>query len=236
MYLDSVTSHLHFTIATDIHEILCLKERRVILPASFYESNVIEITRNRQVIQIYSSLVRSSDLKITNGQPEQQSAHDNDHWRSHNQLLSINGGYLHTDDTRFDRSMFVLKDLEGNIMRLRGEFEWPASRLRGLRGNFGWKSPKRRSKSHVTFANTKLLAMQIVNNSNIFKVFNSICCYYTVFLLLYLIFHVNNVIGFSFLYSTSANNDFSKNTLWIKNGPFHNHTSGSILHDLLRQS
>ena len=36
----------------------------IILPASFYESNVIDITRNRQAIQVYSSLDRSSDLKI----------------------------------------------------------------------------------------------------------------------------------------------------------------------------
>ena len=57
---------IDFTNATDIREILSLKERRVILPASFFGSNVIEITRNRQVIQIYSSLVRSSDLKIAN--------------------------------------------------------------------------------------------------------------------------------------------------------------------------
>ena len=106
---------------------------------------------------IVGAILQSEDF-----QPEQQSAHHNDHWRSHDQLLSISGGYLHTDDTRFDRLMFVFKDLEGNIMQLNGLFEWPASRLRGLRGNFGWKRPKRRSYSRVTFANTKLLAMQIV--------------------------------------------------------------------------
>ena len=32
----------------------------------FYGSNVVDFTRNRQVIQVYSSLVRSSDLKIAN--------------------------------------------------------------------------------------------------------------------------------------------------------------------------
>ena len=36
----------------------------IILPALLFESNVIDITRNRQVIQVYSSLDRSSDLKI----------------------------------------------------------------------------------------------------------------------------------------------------------------------------
>ena len=57
---------IDFTNAPDIREILGLKGRTVILPASFYGSNVIDITRNQQVIQVYSSLVRSSDLKIAN--------------------------------------------------------------------------------------------------------------------------------------------------------------------------
>ena len=57
---------IHFTNASDIRAILGLEGHTVILPASFYGSNVIDITRNRQVIQVYSSLVRSSDLKIAN--------------------------------------------------------------------------------------------------------------------------------------------------------------------------
>ena len=36
----------------------------IILPASFHRSNVIDITRNRQVIQVYSSLLPSSHLKM----------------------------------------------------------------------------------------------------------------------------------------------------------------------------
>ena len=35
------------------------------LPASFYELNVMQITRNRQVIQVYLLLVESSILKIS---------------------------------------------------------------------------------------------------------------------------------------------------------------------------
>ena len=57
---------IHFTNATDIREIFGLEGRTVILPDSFYGSNVIDITRNRQVIQVYSTIVRSSDLKIAN--------------------------------------------------------------------------------------------------------------------------------------------------------------------------
>ena len=98
-----------------------LEGRTVILPASFYGSNVIDITRNRQVIQVYSSLVRSSDLKIAN--------------QDNNLLTTMiiddpEVKYLRTMEdicipmiTRFDRLMFVFRDMDGNIMRLNGEFE-----------------------------------------------------------------------------------------------------------------
>ena len=57
---------IDLTNSPDIREILGLEGRAVILPASFYVLNVIDFTRNRQVIQVYSLLVRSSDLKIAN--------------------------------------------------------------------------------------------------------------------------------------------------------------------------
>ena len=57
---------IDFTNAPDVREIIGLEDRMIILPASFYGSNVIDITRNRQVIQVYSSLVRSSNMKIAN--------------------------------------------------------------------------------------------------------------------------------------------------------------------------
>ena len=57
---------IHFTNAPDIREILCLEGRTVILLAFFCGSKVIDITWNHQVIQVYSSLVGFSDLKIAN--------------------------------------------------------------------------------------------------------------------------------------------------------------------------
>ena len=112
---------INFTNAPDIRAILGLEGHTVILPASFYGSNVIDITRNRQVIQVYSSLVRSSDLKIAN---------------QNNNLLTTmiiddpEVDYLRSVEdicipiiTRFDRLMFVFRDLEGNIIHLNGEFE-----------------------------------------------------------------------------------------------------------------
>ena len=57
---------IDFTNARDIREIHGLIGRTVILPTSFFGSNVVDISRNRQVIQVYSLLVRSSDLKNAN--------------------------------------------------------------------------------------------------------------------------------------------------------------------------
>ena len=48
---------IDLTNAPDIRDILGLEGRAVILPALFYGSNMTDITRNRQVIQVYSSLV-----------------------------------------------------------------------------------------------------------------------------------------------------------------------------------
>ena len=120
IYIQS-THTIDFTNAPDIREILGLKGRTVILSTSFYGLNVIDITRNRQVIQIYSSYVRSSDLKIAN---------------QNNNLLTTmiiddpEVNYLRTVEdicipmiTRFDRLMFLFRDMDGNIMRLNGEFE-----------------------------------------------------------------------------------------------------------------
>ena len=110
MHLDSIPSHsIHFTNAPDIREILCLEGRTDILPASFSQSYVLDITRNRHVIQVYSSLVGSSDLKIAN--------------RNNNlfTIMIINNPTIHYSRsvenmcipmiTRFDRLMLVFKDL-----------------------------------------------------------------------------------------------------------------------------
>ena len=112
---------IDFINAPDIRDILGLEGQAVILPASFYVSNVIDFTRNRQVIQVYSSLVRSSDLKIAN---------------QNNNLLTtmiINDpttNYCRSVKyicipmvTRFDRYLILFRDLECDIMRLNDKFE-----------------------------------------------------------------------------------------------------------------
>ena len=111
---------IDLTNAPDIWNILGLEGRTVILPALFYGSNVTDFTRNRQVIQVYSSLVRSPDLKIAN--------------QNNNLLTTIiiddpTTNYCRSVDicipmiARFDRFLILFRDLEGDIMRLNGEFE-----------------------------------------------------------------------------------------------------------------
>ena len=113
---------IHYTNAPDIREILGLEGRTVILPALFYGSNVIDITSNRQVIHMYSSMIRSFDLKIA-------TANQNNNLlttmiiddTTTNYCRSVENIYIPMI-TRLDRLMFALKDLEGNIMRLNDEF------------------------------------------------------------------------------------------------------------------
>ena len=121
MYLDSVPHTIDFMNGPDIRDILRLEGRAVILSALFYVLNVIYFTRNRQVIQVYSTLVQSSDLKIAN---------------QNNNLLTtmiiddLTTNYCRSVEdicipmiARFDRFLFLFRDLEGDIMRLNGEFE-----------------------------------------------------------------------------------------------------------------
>ena len=110
-----------FTNARDIREIFGLEGRTVILPVSFYGSNVIDITRNRQVIQVYSSLVRSSYLMTAN---------QNNNLLTTMIINDLTTNYCRSVDnickpmiTRFDRFLILFRDMEGDIMRLNGEFE-----------------------------------------------------------------------------------------------------------------
>ena len=93
----------------------------IILPTFFYGSNVIDITRSRQVIQVYSSLVRSSDRKIANQNNNLLTTMIIDNPTT-NYCRSVK--YICIPMiTRFDRLMFLFRDMEDNIMQLNGEFE-----------------------------------------------------------------------------------------------------------------
>ena len=95
--------------------------RTDILPAFFCGSNVVDFTRNRQVIQVYSLLVRSPDLKIAN---------QNNNLLTTMIMDNLTTIYCRLVEaicipmiTRFDRLIFVFRDMEGDIMQLNGEFE-----------------------------------------------------------------------------------------------------------------
>ena len=112
---------IDFSDAPDIREIFGLGGQMIVRPASFYGSNVIDITRNRQVIQVYSSLVRSSDLKIAN---------QNNNLLTTMMIDDPEANYCRCIEEicipmiyRFDRLLFLFKDMGGNVMNLNGEFE-----------------------------------------------------------------------------------------------------------------
>ena len=119
IHIDFICS-VDFSQAPDIIDILGLTETTY-NPGANTGANIIDITRNRQVIQVYSSIVRTSDLKIAN---------------QNNNLITtiiINDPqlrYLNTVEqvnipiiNRFDRIYFSFKDLDGNLMNLNADFE-----------------------------------------------------------------------------------------------------------------
>ena len=112
---------INFNNAPDIRKILGLEDRMVILPASFYESNVIDITRNRQVIQVHSSIVQSSNMKIANQNNNLLTTMiiDNPTTNYCRSVTDICIPMIY----RFDRLMFLFKDMDDNIIHLNGEFE-----------------------------------------------------------------------------------------------------------------
>lgn len=116
----TTSTTIDFSKAPDIREILGIPESN--LPASIYDGkSIIDITRNRQVIQVFCSIVRTSDLKIAN---------------QNNNLLTTmmfddpQATYLRKIEdvcipicNRFDKLYFSFKDLDGHPMKLTGQFE-----------------------------------------------------------------------------------------------------------------
>ena len=111
---------IDFSKAPDIREILGITESN--LPASIYDGkSIIDITRNRQVIQVFSSIVRTSDLKIAN---------QNNNLLTTMMIDDPQATYLRKIEdvcipicNRFDKLYFSFKDLDGRPMKLTGVFE-----------------------------------------------------------------------------------------------------------------
>lgn len=112
---------IDFSQSEDIKDILGLSQN--IYPSgSHYGDNIIDITRNMQVIQVYCSLVKSSELKIAN--------------QNNNLLTTLiiedpeKSFIQKTQDVylpiinKFDRLYFSYRDLDGNIIKLNADISF----------------------------------------------------------------------------------------------------------------
>ena len=112
---------IDFSQAEDLRDILGLT-KNIYSSGSHYGDNIIDITRNLQIIQVYCSLVKSSELKIAN---------------QNNNLLTtliiedpeksfiqkIQDVYLPIIN-KFDQLYFSYRDLDGNIINLNADISF----------------------------------------------------------------------------------------------------------------
>lgn len=116
----STNTSVDFSQGSEICEILGMK-KSTYLAGQYNGENIIDITRNRQAIQVFSSIVRTSDLKIAN---------------QNNNLLTTmiyddpQQSYINTIEdvnipicNRFDKLYFSFKTLDGKSINLYGQFE-----------------------------------------------------------------------------------------------------------------
>lgn len=112
---------IDFSQADDLREILGLT-KNIYPSGSHYGDNIIDITKNMQVIQVYCSLVKSSELKIAN--------------QNNNLLTTLiiedpeKSFIQKTQDVylpiinKFDQLYFSYRDLNGNIINLNADISF----------------------------------------------------------------------------------------------------------------
>ena len=112
---------IDFSQAEDLKDILGLSEN-IYSSGSHYGDNIIDVTRNLQVIQVYCSLVKSSELKIAN--------------QNNNLLTTLiiedpeKSFIQKTQDVylpiinKFDQLYFSYRDLDGNIINLNADISF----------------------------------------------------------------------------------------------------------------
>ena len=110
-----------FGLADDLKDILGLT-KNIYSSGSHYGDNIIDVTRNLQVIQVYCSLVKSSELKISN--------------QNNNLLTTLiiedpeKSFIQKTQDVylpiinKFDQLCFSQRDLDGNIINLNADISF----------------------------------------------------------------------------------------------------------------
>ena len=60
-----ISSSIDFSITPDLCDRIDIKQQTY-SEGEYYGDDVIDITRNQQLIQVFSSIVKTSDLKISN--------------------------------------------------------------------------------------------------------------------------------------------------------------------------
>ena len=112
---------IDFSQAEDLRDILGLT-KNIYSSGSHYGDNIIDITRNLQIIQVYCSLVKSSELKIAN--------------QNNNLLTTLiiedpeKNFIQKTQDVylpiinKFDQLYFSYRDLDGNIINLNADISF----------------------------------------------------------------------------------------------------------------
>ena len=112
---------IDFSQAEDLRDILGLT-KNIYSSGSHYGDNIIDVTRNLQVIQVYCSLVKSSELKIAN--------------QNNNLLTTLiiedpeKSFIQKTQDVylpiinKFDQLYFSYRDLDGNIINLNADISF----------------------------------------------------------------------------------------------------------------
>ena len=110
-----------FSQADDLRDILGIT-KNIYSSGTNYSDNIIDITRNMQVIQVYCSLVKSSDLKIAN--------------QNNNLLTTLiiedpeKSFIQKTQDVylpiinKFDQLYFSYRNLDGNIIKLNADISF----------------------------------------------------------------------------------------------------------------
>ena len=112
---------VYFNSAPDIKEILGL-EKNVYSAGGCHGENIIDITRNRQTIQVFSTIVKSADIKIANQynnllttliveDPEQSFIHE---------VSEVNIPIIST----WDRLYFSFRDMNGNEINMDADVEF----------------------------------------------------------------------------------------------------------------
>ena len=171
---------IDFSQAEDLRDILGLT-KNIYSSGSHYGDNIIDVTRNLQVIQVYCSLVKSSELKIAN--------------QNNNLLTTLiiedpeKSFIQKTQDVylpiinKFDQLYFSYRDLDGNIINLNADISFQIT-VEDFVKNIDNKDEEINFKSQFSIAqvcNTSKTTVQLDNTISFDRCYISSVSIYTDF-------------------------------------------------------